>query len=137
MGVSTPSAVVAGFITEVWNEARFDRTPSYIDERYELGDLGRGPKASAANARSFREIFPDLTVQILETVQQGTRVAAWMRLSGTQQEEFRGHPPSRRHATWDEVGFFTVEGDKIVAGRYLADMFSLRKALGIISATMQ
>jgi hypothetical protein len=35
---------------------------------------------------------------------------------------------------WDEVGFFTVDDGKIVAGRYPADMFGLRKALGIIPA---
>ena len=33
---------------------------------------------------------------------------------------------------WDEVGFFTVRDDKIVAGRFLADMFGLRKALGVL-----
>jgi hypothetical protein len=37
---------------------------------------------------------------------------------------------------WDEVGFVTVNDGKIVAGRYLADMFGLRKALGIIPTAM-
>lgn len=76
--------------------------------------------------------FPDLAVEVVDVVEQHSRVAVWMRLSGTQDGEFSGHPPSGRHATWDEVGFFTVDRDRIVACRYLADMFGLRKALGII-----
>ena len=127
-GMGPAGAVVVGFVTEVWNEARFDRTAMYIDARYDLGSLGQGPEASAANARTFRQAFPDLTVEITDVIEQGPRVAVWMQLSGTQRGTFRGHAASGRHATWDEVAFFTVDGGRIVAGRYLADMFGLRKA---------
>jgi steroid delta-isomerase-like uncharacterized protein len=127
-------SVVTGFLNEVWCEARFDRVEAYVDPRYDLGALGRGPDASAANARTFREAFPDLQVQVLDLIEQGSRVAVWMRLSGTQRGEFRGYPASNKHATWDEIGFLTVEDGKIVAGRYLADALGLRKALGIIPA---
>ena len=130
----TATSVVTGFLDDVWCESRFDRTEAYIDPRYELGDLGRGPDASATNARTFREAFPDLRVRVVDVIEQGSRVAVWMRLSGTQRGEFRGHPASNRHATWDEIGFFTVDDGKIVARRYLADAFGLRKALGIIPA---
>lgn len=133
----TARSVVTRFITEVWSEGRFDRAAAYIDVDYDLGILGRGPGASAANARSFREAFPDLAVEIVDVIEEGPRVAVWMRLSGTQHGAFRGYPASRRHATWDEIGFFTVNGGRIVAARYLADMFGLRKALGIIPATMR
>jgi hypothetical protein len=136
-GMGTAGAVVTGFINEVWSEGRFDRTVAYIDDRYDVGTIGRGPAASASNAQSFRAAFPDLAVEIVDVVEEGSRVAVWMRLSGTQQGEFRGYPGSGRYATWDEIGFLTVDGGKIVAGRYLADMFGLRKALGVIPDTMR
>lgn len=80
----TARSVVTRFITEVWSEGRFDRAAAYIDVDYDLGILGRGPGASAANARSFREAFPDLAVEIVDVIEEGPRVAVWMRLSGTQ-----------------------------------------------------
>jgi steroid delta-isomerase-like uncharacterized protein len=134
--MATARSVVTGFIDEVWDEGRLDRAAAYIAAEYDLGTLGRGPAASATNARVFREAFPDLSVRVTDVIEQGSRVAVWMQLSGTQAGDFRGHPASNRHAVWDEVGFFTVDDGKIVAGRCLADMFGLRKALGIIPAAM-
>jgi predicted ester cyclase len=55
-----------------------------------------------------------------------------MQLSGTHLGPFRGYPPTRRHATWDEVGFFVVEDERIIRARFLADMLALRKSLGVI-----
>ena len=37
-----------------------------------------------------------------------------------------------RWAQWDGVGFFTVRDGRIAAGRFLADVFGLRTALGVI-----
>jgi steroid delta-isomerase-like uncharacterized protein len=114
---------MTGFIDEVWDACRFDRAEAYIDPEHDLGALGRGPDASATNARAFREAFPDLRVRVMDVVEQGSRVAVWMQLSGTQHGDFRGHPASSRHGVWDEVGFFTVDDGRIRRGRYLADMF--------------
>lgn len=132
--VGDAKSIVLGYLDEVWDQGRPDRAADYIADGYDLGALGRGPTASAANFRTFREAFPDLRLSVTDTICQGHRVAVWMRLSGTHDGPFRGHGPSGRHVAWDEVGFFTVRDGKIVDGRFLADMFGLRKALGVIDA---
>ncbi len=132
-----PEAIVTGYLTEIWGQGRVDRAPLYIDDRYEMGELGRGPDAASTNVRRFRDAFPDLAVEVVDVIAQGSRVAVWMRMSGTHRGEFRGHPGTGRFAAWDEVGFFTVEGGRIVAGRFLADMFGLRKALGVVPPTLR
>jgi predicted ester cyclase len=60
-----------------------------------------------------------------------------MRLDGTHSGTFRRHAPSGRHAPWDEVGFFTVRDGLIVSARFLADMFGLRKAIGVMPSDLR
>lgn len=132
--MASPDEVVVHFLEEVWTRGHADRAGEFIDEGYDLGDLGRGPRATAANVRSFRSAFPDLVVEPVDVVGEGDRVAVWMRLSGTHVGAFRGYAATGRQVAWDEVGFFTVRDDKIVVGRFLADMFGLRKALGVLPA---
>lgn len=124
--------VVIRVLEAVWTQGQADRAAEFIDDRYDLADLGRGPHATAANVRSSRSAFPDLVVEPVDVVSEDGRVAVWMRLSGTHAGVFRGYPATGRSVTWDEVGFFTVRDGKIAAGRFLADMFGLRKALGVL-----
>lgn len=130
--MSVTMSVVLNYLDQVWDKGLAERAGDFIGPDYDLGSLGRGPQASADNVRAFRQAFPDLRLAVTDTISDGGRVAVWLRLSGTHLGPFRGYPPSGRHATWDEVGFFTVAGGKIVAGRFLADMFGLRKAIGVI-----
>jgi predicted ester cyclase len=128
--------VVLSFLREVWDEGRIDRVVEYIHEDYDLGRLGRGPRAAEANRLDFGTAFPDLRLAVEDVVASGQHVAVWMRLSATHGGTFRGYAPTGRHAEWDEVGFFTVQDGKIMRGRYLADMFGLRKALGVLPADL-
>lgn len=132
----TAEVLVVRFLREVWDAGRPERAAEFIDAEYDLGGLGRGPAACAANVRDFRLAFPDLRLRPIEMISDDRRVAVWMRLSGTHEGMFRGYPPSGHRALWDEVGFFTVARGKIVAGRFLADMFGLRKAIGVIDREM-
>lgn len=124
--------VVRGFLDEVWNDGRVALAHSYISPAYEVPGVGRGPAAVADNVRSFRAAFPNLRLEVDDLLMDGDQVAVWMRLSGTHEGIFRGHEATGRYATWDEVGFFTLDKGLISRGRFLADMFGLRKALGLI-----
>jgi ketosteroid isomerase-like protein len=128
--------VVLGFLHEVWDQGRVERALNYIHEDYDLGPLGRGPRAAEANRVTFSDAFPDLRLDVEDVIASGPHVAVWMRLSATHGGTFRGYAATGRHATWDEVGFFTVQDGKIIRGRYLADMFGLRKALGVLPTDM-
>ena len=124
--------LVRGFLADVWDAGRAEEAARYVGPEYAAPGFGRGPAAVADNVTSFRQAFPDLRLQVVDSVADDDRVAVWMRLSGTHRGIFRGHAPTGRRAEWDEVGFFTVEEWLLVRGRFLADMFGLRKALGII-----
>lgn len=127
-----PDDVVRDFLTEVWDRGRSDAAGNYVAPSYEVPGVGRGPAAVATNARTFRDAFPDLRLAVDDVVVEDERVAVWMLLSGTHLGPFRGHEATGRHAVWNEVGFFEVQDGVVVRGRFLADMFALRKALGII-----
>lgn len=132
-----PEAVVRGFLGEVWDRGRSEAAGGYVAPSYEVPGVGRGPAAVAANAESFREAFPDLRLVVDDLVADGTRVAVWMRLSGTHLGPFRGYRATGRTASWDEVGYFLVEDGLLVRGRFLADVFGLRKALGVLPADLR
>jgi predicted ester cyclase len=129
--------VVRGFLEEVWNQGHGEAAELYVDPRYEVPGVGRGPRAVAENMDAFRVAFPDLRLDVDDLVANDERVAVWMRLSGTHLGPFRGYAPTGTRATWDEVGFFFVEGDRIDRARYLADMLGLRKALGVIPSDLR
>lgn len=124
--------VVRAFLDEVWGRGRVAVAHRYIAPAYEVPGVGRGPSAVADNVRAFRAAFPDLSLEVENLLVDGNQVAVWMRLSGTHQGIFRGHEATGRYAIWDEVGFFTLAEGLISRGCFLADMFGLRKTLGII-----
>lgn len=129
--------VVRGYLETVWNDGELDRASEFVTDDYAVEGVGTGPEAAARNAGAFRTAFPDLTIDVTDVVVDGDRVAVWMRLSGTHLGAFRGHEATERSAAWDEVGFFTIHEAKIADGRFLADMFGLRKALGVIPADLE
>ena len=129
---SSPAAqVVRGYLEEVWNERRYHRASESLADEYGTGGAG-GPTPGVGNAARFHEAFPDLHIQLDQVVTQADTVATWMTLHGTHLGTFRDHPPSGHAATWHEVGFWQVTSGKISSGHFLADMFGLRKQLGIL-----
>ncbi len=129
--------MVHGFLAEVWDQGRPEVAARYVDPAYEVPGVGRGPAAVAENVTAFRTAFPDLRLEVVDTLADQDRVAVWMRLTGTHRGPFRGHEATGRSATWEEVGFFEVRGGLLVRARFLADVFGLRKALGVLPADLR
>ena len=129
--------VVLGFLDEVWNQGRVGSAELFVAPDYEVPGAGKGPAAVAEKVGTFRVASPDLRLDVIDVVADVQRVAVWMQLSGTHLGPFRGYPPTRRHATWDEVGFFVVEDERIIRARSLADMLALRKSFGVISEDLR
>ncbi|MFC0681712.1 ester cyclase [Lysobacter korlensis] len=90
----------------------------------------------AAGARRwiepFRQSFPDVRMEIVETVADGSTVVARLRCSGTQLGSWRGHPPTgRRFSDIDEVYFFRFEGDRLAGAWGVEDNLTRFRQLGI------
>jgi hypothetical protein len=62
----------------------------------------------------FRESFPDFRMEVVDVIVEDHKVVGHFRCSGTQQGEWRGHPPSgRRFEGVDEICIFAVERGRL------------------------
>jgi predicted ester cyclase len=117
-------AVVRRFITEVMNEGRLD----VVD------DLCARELAPATKAwiTPFRSSFPDIHMEIVELIAEGTKVAGRFTCSGTHLGEWRGHPGSgRRFENVDEVYIFDLRDERIIDAWGLEDVQARIDQLGL------
>jgi len=81
----------------------------------------------------FRESFPDFRMEVVDVIAEDDKVVGYFKCSGTQEGEWRGHPPSgRRFEGVDEVYIFEVEDGRL--SRVLAaveDNLTRMRQLGI------
>lgn len=83
--------------------------------------------------RKDREIFPDEHVDVLMTVVEGDKVAAYLALTGTQEGPIGSYPPSGRKV---DVRFLTIlrfESSKIAEMWVEWDNLNLLTQLGHVS----
>ena len=81
---------------------------------------------------AFRGSFPDMHMELLELVAEGSRVVGRFACSATHLGDWRGHPPTgRRFERIDEVYFFTFAGDRIAAAWGIEDTLERFRQLGL------
>src|SRR5213080_5117983 len=62
----------------------------------------------------FRASFPDFRMEVVDVIAEDEKVVGYFKCSGTQEGEWRGHPPSgRRFEGVDEVYIFEVEDGRL------------------------
>jgi predicted ester cyclase len=119
-------AVVRRLVDEVMNAGRLE----VLDEIY----TPRMAAAARAWIMPFRASFPDVSMQIVDLVAEGDKVAGRFLCSGTQQGEWQGHPASgRRFERVAEVYFFELRDSRITRARGLEDNLSRMQQLGYTS----
>lgn len=119
-----PNAVVRRLIDEVINGGRLE----VIEEIYAPA------KADAAHRwiEPFRRSFPDVQMETVELLSQGSRVVGRFRCSGTHLGDWRGIAPTgKRFHGVDEVYFFTVEDGRISDAWGLEDTAKRLRQLGL------
>jgi predicted ester cyclase len=98
-----------------------------------LAEVADGEFAQAARQwiGPFRAAFPDFSMEIVDLVAEGDKVAAHFRCSGTHLGEWLGRPPSgRRFQAVDEIYIFRVSDGKLVAATGVEDNLSRMRQLG-------
>ena len=93
-------------LVEIVNARELDR----------VGEVASGRVAAEAAEwiGPFAQSFPDFRMELVEAVAEEDKVAAYFKCSGTQEGEWRGHPPSgRRFIDIDEVYVFRVADGKL------------------------
>ena len=121
----TPHELVARLV-EIVNAGAVDR----------LEEVASGPVAEAARRwiGPFRESFPDFDMELVDTVAEPDKVAAYFKCSGTQEGEWQGRPPSgRRFEAIDEVYIFRVEEGKLAGAiAVVEDNLTRMRQLGLV-----
>ena len=116
-----------------WGEGDFDAFGSMLAPGYV-----RYTKTGTEDADTLRRAieasqaaFPDLEVEILDTVEQGDMVAIRWRSRGTHTGSFMGVPPTDRMVTVTGASFCRFENDLLAEERVVWDPRELLNAMNI------
>jgi predicted ester cyclase len=123
---------------EVWNKGNMDFANVSVHRDFNdhpptrFFDIGRtGPEALTEAAQEFRGGFPDFHDSSELVVVEGDRVAYLGQISGRQDGDCFGFPPSgRRMRVWG-VNFFRMEDDKIIERWGQFDVLTMMQQLGL------
>jgi 2'-5' RNA ligase len=98
-----------------------------------LDEIATGPLAEAARRwiGPFREAFPDFTMEIVDLIAEGDKVAAHFKCSGTHRGEWRGRAPTgKRFQGIDEIYIFEVEDGRLHGAVAVEDNLTRMEQLG-------
>ncbi len=79
----------------------------------------------------MRNAFPDFRVEVHEMLQDGNKVIARARFTGTHHGEFMGLPPTGKAFDINVIDIIEFEGDKAVAHWGLMDTAKMMQQLGV------
>lgn len=127
--LSSRKLVVERFYHDMWNKA----DKSHISDIFELdftfrGSLGPvlvGHEQFAGYVDDVVAAVSGFTCDILDMVEEGDRVVARMRFSGTHSATMFGVAPTGRHVEWAGSAFFSFTGDKVRDLWVLGDIHGL------------
>jgi len=83
--------------------------------------------------RGYRAAFPDLRIHVDEVIESGATTVARVTVSGTQDGEFMGTPPSGRRAEVQLIDIMRFDDAGLIAEHWgVVDSLSLLQQLGVI-----
>jgi predicted ester cyclase len=82
----------------------------------------------------FHSAFPDLQIEIEDTLAEGDKVACRFRIRGTNTGPFQGMPPTGRSINVTATGIFRVVGGKATDNWVNLDALGLMQQLGVVPA---
>lgn len=120
------SATFAHYIDEAWNKGNMsilDETMSPDYARHMNGPLPPlDREKQKQRIMGFREAFPDLHIDIVDSVADGDKVVARMEGHGTHQGEFLDVPPTGKSVAIHSIDIARFVGGKIVEQWGVMDM---------------
>jgi len=113
-----------------------------IDEVVEPDVLFHAPvPTGATGAQALKQVwavllraFPDLHVAVEDVIAEGDKVVARNTVTGTQQGEYRGLPPTGKSVAYNEIFVVRFAGSRIAEIWGVVDVLSQMKQLGMIPA---
>jgi len=130
-------AVVRRWFDEVWNHGREDVIHELLAEdgvaHGLVGKDGReivGPSAFLPFFRAFRSAFPDITIDVEDTIVEGNKVTARCLVRGTHLGDGIGISPTGRGVAFSGIAIVRVDDGKIVEAWNSFDFLNLHEQLG-------
>ena len=100
-------------------------------EHEAMPGMPTGPEAPKAMAAMFREAFPDLRVEVDDTVEEGDKLVVRCRFLGTHRGEFMGRPATGRSFEINGIDILEFEGDQVIAHWGVVDTAGMMEQLGV------
>ena len=82
----------------------------------------------------MQRALPDLTVEVLDLIAEGDRVAAFLRLGGTNSGAYRRGEATNRRASMRAFVIWRIAEGRLVESWGVADRFDFLQQLGIIGS---
>src|SRR3712207_861437 len=101
------------------------------------GEDQRGPEPTKQVASAVIAAFPDRRITHEDTIAQGEKVLIRWAMTGTQEGEIMGIPPTGRRVTLTGFDLFRIEGGKIAEMWQEADQLGMMRQLGAIPGPEQ
>jgi steroid delta-isomerase-like uncharacterized protein len=106
---------------------------SYVGESELAPGPIRGREGVRQNIEMILKAFPDLRIEIEQTIASGDHVVARVRATGTHKGNFRGIAPTNKSIVLHGCNVVEVRNGKAVRGRMYGDNASLFQQLGVLS----
>jgi steroid delta-isomerase-like uncharacterized protein len=117
------------FNAERYEEAERDYAPNGYAE--EIGTNRRlTPKEATANARQWKQAFPDARGTITSKIVDGNKGAAEIVWRGTNRGPMMGQPPTNKSITVRAAVFIETDGSRITRSTHYIDVAGLMAQLG-------
>ena len=107
-------------------------SPDVVTHNPIILDAPTGPDSIRGGIEMLRRSFPDLHVEVLDLIAEGDRVAAFLRMSGTNMGDYRRGGATNRRGSLRAFFVWRVANGRLVESWGVADRFELLQQLGII-----
>ena len=138
MSAQTPDAIARIWFDEVWNQGRADTIHRLYaaDARAEglPGVDAQGPAGFEPLFHAFRGAFPDIHIEVAQTITEGEWVSVVCRVTGTHTGATLGLPATGKPVDFWGITTARVAGGQIREARNCFDFLSMYQQLGVVPA---
>jgi len=124
---------------EVWNQRKTETIDRLLSEDViahglvdEKGDELRGPSAFKNFFVQFTKAFPDIHVEVADTISEGDKIAARCVVTGTHRGDTLGVPGSNKPVRFTGVAILRIKDGKIVEAWNNFDFQALSRQIGAL-----
>jgi predicted ester cyclase len=126
MSLSANKALVKSFIEEVFNKHNI-----LMIDKYLYPNLGNSNEEFKQFLSIFFKAFPDIHTKIEYMVTEDNVVIVFLHMTGTQQGEFKGMPPTNKTVTIRSADLYRIEDEMIVDHYDVVDQLNLFQQIAV------